>query len=625
MKKIIAFILLFLVFLIPSSKLFASDAPLSNMMVVVGSNESFEKEGYTIVSNYVNINKEGTYLITYQNKYTSALSSVKVFVVSDNTLEKSIGLYQSKLDRFNSKDIAKGYKETDNGYIYVGYNIAYTINYVTNTKNYRFYFQEMTELIDFTFDDNYIYVIGHQDTVSKRYNLILYVFDYTLQEVNRKTYSGSLDDYVSGIMVDDYYIYLAGETNSIDGVFNFNHQGMVPYFLKLDKQTLSIVSSSKLSDDEETIESCFIDKNIVYLALKGYNNKKSYLKFLKINGSQSTSLIINLDDEFSGIDMIAKDNELYFMMNIFCPNFNHVQTKVLKIIDFYQSSVYSIVDQKTDIGKMMLLGDVLNYVAYSASSEKARSVTLVTTLNNREKQIKLDTLKGVSMASIGKSNKSPKVIIGYDSSVIDYLEYHYLYTEDLKTHESFKVFDEFNKLDGNVINNDYVDNTYGVYYNTKEFLANGFDFYYTSIKKVPLLTNLSDGNSYIVGTALSSNSNVVISFNDSIIKDATDGYVFMQPGIYDIEYVGHNLKYNISICVYEKKLLECSESKDYGVSSYALENNKDDLINSTYINTNINKLTSDYHIKETKNVLWYILIPLSSMMVSSLMIFMVRR
>ncbi len=269
--------------------------------------EYLQYDGYTIESSNVNFNISGRYLVKYSNDSTDEEVYKFVYVEDMETLKKDVCYSEQYTTLYNTGELEKVNcveKLKDSSYIYAHTEQIYEaedlgIFYLTKVKDDKVIFQiKIVEgirgfIVDVEVINDLIVVLMETDTSGGYSDITFYVFDQNGSKLYGRIFKGDGIDTCSKLLYDDNYIYIVGETTSIEGIFSFYHDYKSGVIIVLDISTFKEVGIySMVTEGDVTVSDACIVENQLYVVIEYFNNTIASLLYeLHIFDNTSLSFV----------------------------------------------------------------------------------------------------------------------------------------------------------------------------------------------------------------------------------------------------------------------------------------------------------------------------------------------
>ncbi len=317
-KRIILLGVFFLFMLAPKVLIQASsDNSIEKPLVVkIGSNinEYINYENYVIISNQININKEGTYNIVYENLETKEQITKKVYVTnSDKTsietnyvnLGEELGTYEYVKSVNYQDEVATLIKFQLDGktkssyYLRFGHN-SYTIRQSTKIGLYDLYEEEEE-----------FFMVGYGPNVINGDVDLCYASFSKEKGSNYQTITSVGKEEATCVAGNKKYFFIAGKTNETTELFPEERFGYDAFLLTIDRTTNEIVKKTlfPLETDEAIVDMLFLN-NYLYAILETSEQDFRLLK-LDIFGNIISEKEFNFQYGYKNLHLKKYHNQAY--------------------------------------------------------------------------------------------------------------------------------------------------------------------------------------------------------------------------------------------------------------------------------------------------------------------------
>lgn len=603
MKRIVLVLMLSVVLVSFKFNVYASnDVDFTKPLVLkLGSdyNEFIKVDGYTIITNTINVYQEGEYKIVYSNDQTLKEYNRVVYVTDDDSFyfDNSVGNYSTEsyiytlIDsvlvdnkHYTLMNLTGGRFKTNNYYLSCG------ISSTTIRQNTKL---EAVDLEAFN-DEAYIVGTGYNDTNGDPdIHYAVYHNDVSFHKI-----VSTDPEFASCIDGNDRYIFIGGYTHSSTDLFPEDRKGIDAFLLVVDRNTNEVVNKRLFS-----------------------TNTNDYLVDIKANGNYLYAVLENETNDFKVIKLdifgnVLKEKVYSFEYGYSCPE--------IKIIDgnFYLRYYYYDYNYLDDVECIDLVSEDLSVSNFYFNYGKNYILKDFDIINGKI----LNLLYGYKNGSGGyyfKMVEDENILLEKKVSTYlvpqringNYITFTYPNCINVKEFNTFvfkeNIKDIVDPKNTNDSLNDYtllingkntkhssksninseweLFGTYRLHY----YFENNFDYLYTSKVEVLPFVGVDKDKIYDLGVVLEGNA--ILRVNGSKVEMP---YTLDEEGIYKIELLGQNnasLEFNVEV-----KELTTTKKMQNAIINVELDNMNndisDDSISYFVLNKNIelNKKSNFY-------------------------------
>lgn len=635
MKKIIFIILFCLLF--SNTKIFVKaknqEEELKPLVVTKGSNPTLDLEGYHLISDIPSFDFVGNYVLTYQKNGSSKTKIRNVEVVEIDTLEKKEYFKNALALKINeSMDVNKviELKDTKDSFAALirnsnGYEMLFIRDVIFQTKVSML--KNLT-MKDITYDEeeDMIYGLGEIYNVSEGLNLYLFKMNSNGTILIERTYGGSLNEEANFVKTLDDTILIGCRTRSNDGKFQIaNRLDFDSYILEIDKNTFELTNAVNIGvegNDEITAFTTCPTLTILESYFVNGMNQNRLITFDSDNDlTNYKSQVLPTFYPLSNVSLAGNNDQIYLAFNEYSPLYNDTMCTVYS----YKNNILKLIEKTYNEGEKIkniyLKNDTLYILLEKKESLSSSPYVYVKTTNElTSTKILVEDL----MYSQIIENTNKLFIV--DRTSFQIFEYLFLYGINLSSDIADSNYQEptiYNNekalhLNKELSNEYYNPQSFGTYHVNYYYEGDYVDFCISKNITVPLDTNMKDDEVYNLGLKISFNGKATL--NNFVIES---GYEVQSPGLYELTLEGYQ----------DEKVMirfEVADLVDHQMTFNALSK-----ISMTKLEKALNK-DEEITLKQEKAVLlkegfnyqkdlWYVLIPVSSSLITLCIFFFVRR
>ena len=621
MKKIL-FLLIFVFSVVCLNKNFVKASEynmLKKLYVVSGSFDTLDYPGYKLVETDINYNIPGNYYALYLEDITDRTFKREIEVVSKESLltsgiknvnlkeefkiEKAQILKRIVIDNYN----VIAYEKDD--------SVLLNFNYLDSSSEIYLFDRNTFGLIDLYYSSIYnkLYIIGNLFTDS----LDIYIGEYSLggKLLNEKIIKGSNVDTVTNIHINNNYIYLTGYTTSIDG--DFIHTGYLEdsFILQLDINTLNIINYLNLgSFGMDYIKtSCYLEN--LFIVKHFFDRGVPVVEIIKIDDNLNIidSTYLGTISNVFDVKLKKDNNELFYFCTVYDETLNDDVSTLYKITkDLNISKIDSYYDELSKPIDFNIVNKEISLL-YTSISNEDNYPTYLRIINDVVIKLTLDN----RIYDTCYFNELGNLDLIYKEHLKSF-EYSLVYAKDLESNNPCLMCNNNQVKNDSFLSNLYYDeNTFGLYCLTYYYK---FDFFDLVFKKDLLVDSniiVDNDNYYSKGLVLTFKGKGYL--NNQIIES---GYVINDIGEYELKVIGYDnetLVYNFTVVdkEYSKDLLSVFNPK------VNLSIKEESMFPTANVSNNnlINNIIEDKY----DNNIWYIIIPICTLIVSTTIFMFIGR
>ncbi len=211
-------------------------------------NDVLKNDDFIVISNNVNTAQVGTYFVTYKNIQTNEIVEKKVIVIDDDSYAYADEVKQMD-DNYEYHFVEAQNANREHTYLYhFKYPYFYGENYMIYVNDYETKLVVRAfrgEIIHYQFINNHYLGCGYENNVK---NDDPDMFLFSMDDNNKALISVESDGVDQALCVseNDIYYFLAGYTESSDGLFSTPRQGRDSACVVIDKSTKEVVHAFTL-------------------------------------------------------------------------------------------------------------------------------------------------------------------------------------------------------------------------------------------------------------------------------------------------------------------------------------------------------------------------------------------
>lgn len=581
LKKIFAGIFVIVSFILITSPFKAQNTEmmLKDKIYLIGTDVEYQND-LRLVSTNVDKNRTGTYFATYTDDKYNYIE--KIIITSLDELQKGIGETKLLLDKeVEEFDIMKGISYQNAIYLLCRNHYYYFVTKISDRIEYSDELLRCTNgsITDITIDEEkemLVYVGTYSNDT-----LDIYVgnMNLNLKTFKKRYIVGSDMDTGRYITSFNGVSYIAGETNSNDGIFSHDKNGSDTYVISLDSGNLQIKDYYDLGERNNETVSLFKRCGDYFYLIKSYSND------LYVETS-----ITRFDIDFNELEK----NYLPTCYPITIVNETSLGDTLYlnyKTIDQEKNQCY-----KYENNKLLKYAEDLDFITIDLNNIfTIDNDNLILNYNDNNISYQIE------------SDISNLMVVG---SKIIYLKDHHLKCFDYDYILSLDTKIDLTPLNDKTGKIKYLDdsitfinqNHFGNYPIRLHYETLLFDVIIKKDINVKLDTSIMNENTYTTGLLLTFNG--LCNINGERIDS---GYIINDVGRYKIDFedVNHNITtYYINIENMELESINMMDNPKISSTNYQNINNDNLVINQE---ATANKIIE----KNYNSSLWYILIPSS--------------
>lgn len=620
MKKLFKVLIIFFVLLVIGTiNLINLKAASTNMLkklfVTIGSVDTLEYPGYKLIETNINYNVEGIYSATYVEDITDRKFTREIEVVSTDFLLNNGIKNINKLEEFkyeNTNILKRVITPTCDVFVLENEEDLYLkYRYKDNSFDVLLFKSDLFGFVDMIFNEenNKLYLIGNLFTDS----LDVYLAEYSLNGnlLKERVLKGNNVDTVKNIIINNNNIFLSGYTTSSSDDFNHTSYLEDSFVFKIDIDTFEInkyLNLGELGIDYINV-STYLDS--LYVVKHYYNMGIPVVIIYKLDDDLNL-----ISSKYLGTITLVKDinikydlNNLYYFCSVYNEELKNDEMVLYKItkdlslkkLDTYYDPYAVGVDLNVINNEISLL--------YTSYSKNENYPTYIRTINDKKLKFTLDNriYSRCYFNELGNLD-----LIYYEN--LNSFEYSLVFA---KTFGSLNGLENINPVimcnnseitEDNYLSNLYFDKNLHGLYNLVYYYK--FDFFDLVMRKDILVLNdinIDDDNIYTKGVILSFTG---IGYLNN--KKIDNGYVINEPGSYELNVIGYNnnLIYNFEVVESPiSKELDSYVNQTINLKDLETEEKSIALVVDNPVTNKIIK--SDY-----QNNIWYIVIPIVTLLVS---------
>lgn len=562
-------------------------------------------EGFTIVSNTINVNVEGKYKLVYTNNQTNEEYTKDVYVTLDNAFyfENFSEQHKDENYKFELIDSIKLNNQNFNLVKFTGGRYK-TNNYVlsSNGVNTTIRLNTKSEMKDIESVNGEVFIVG------TGYNDMnndpdLHYATYKKDVVYQKIESTD-PEYASCITGNDKYVFIGGYTNKCTDLFPLEKNLNDAFLVVVERNTNNIISKKVFTSlNNDYLVDIKLKDNYLYAILENETNNFKVIK-LDIFGN------------------VLKEKELKFDYGYNCPSFKLIDNQLYLNYYYYDYAylddceVIEVVDENLEM-KRLYFNYSDRYILKDYDIINGNILTILYGYRNGSSGYLVKVLENENVLLTKEINSyliplrinNNFITFSYDNAVL-VNEFNTLILKDtLKTQidpkEKDNVILDYNLLiNGKKVthsdkSNLEIDvNLFGAY-QLDYYFEDHFDYLYTNrIDYLPFVGVLENGV-YDIGVTLNGNAIVRVNGNKVDLP-----YKIDQEGIYKVELLGQNnisIEFNIVV----KKMTSVNENVE-SKETLMLDIGKNQLLTESSVDVLVNK-----EKKQQRNNYFYLyLIPI---------------
>lgn len=303
----------------------AKDEDFSKPLVVyLGSNifEYIKLEGYTIISNNVNVNKEGEYKITYLDNETLNEFTRNVYVIKEDSfyLEKDYAMYSTLGYKYHAIDSVM-YQDK----VFTLYNLTggrhILNNYYLSDDQMTITIRQSTklEVSDISSNNKEIFIVGTgRNDLNDDLDIHYAIYN---DEVSFHKIESDGEEYATCIDGFDRYIFIGGYTDQETNIFPLPKSKKDAFVLVIDRNTNQIISKKIIkTDNNDIIKDLVFKDNYLYLILENDSNEFVLMK-QDIFTNTIAEIKLNFLYGYSNPEFKLDNNHLYLKYSYYDYNY----------------------------------------------------------------------------------------------------------------------------------------------------------------------------------------------------------------------------------------------------------------------------------------------------------------
>lgn len=563
MKKIFLFILVVMFFITLNFKIFASEDLAftydeKDIVAEIGSanNTDLFTEGIKEVSASVDWEKEGDYKVLC-TKENGEIFERNVYVRDKDSLEKGIDIFNdlgsldfeinniSKILDYNILPLnIKEYYAYYNCLMKNGVKTSFVIKYKKNEASILYQFDGKSYVADMCLYDGFLHVllnVYEGDLVKTQ----IAKFDLNLNQVNNHRFNSNASDEGKYLYFYNNELYVLMNTSSNDGFIRRGQSNKVILILRINPLNYSIAESLCIGNsyDNKLILSNFDEGNMTMLLKLDGSNGDYYHS---INKNYSGYFIVNINKNMEANILKCLENECenYYEIDFDTNNllliwkendrkiglkWGEYRHEINVSIDEFNGEITSIA---SEINK-----DTANiFISINNKLTNIISLNVSNVINKGIDSINYNCIevKAINEMIFLKMEGNEKRLFSYEKLRLSTFEEELL-KEDLNIkYENKKLF--INELE--VKSEGFIPNfsdKFGKHYISNKLSSEKYLIVYKSNYDVPLLVNVSEGETYDPGLVL--NFNGKAKLNNKLIEN---NFILNNIGKYQLEIYAEN-------------------------------------------------------------------------------------
>ena len=617
MKKILLlFILLITVVITPEMVKANSTNILKKLYIVEGSEDTLDYPGFMLIETNINYNIPGNYTAKYKEDITDRIFTREIEVITTDTLLnagiKNVNLLEEKtfpnkqvIKRINITDIEVNILADDTT-IYLAYLYYDGLSYFDEFERTEYSFVDAV----FDVDTNQLYFVCN--IMEDSLNIYTAIYALNGERTYDKIIRGNNVDIISKVCVDNSNLYLCGHTKSSDGDFMHTAYQEDSFVISLDKKNLDNLNYLNLGEQGIDYVSSCIYSDYLYVIKHMYLQNVHVVKIIKLDENLNIISEVYLGTMSQVQDIALKEyqGDLYYFCHLYDEEYLDSVTALYKITSDLSIKLIDKYYDLYSIGKDLNITNGEISLLYTTYDQDENYPTYLRILGSLEKRINLDN----RIYSNLYFNDLGNLDLIYADKIKSY-EYVYIYAKTLGS----PIFSEemhpqilYNNITINP--NEYLSN---IYFNEHEFGNYTLNYYYNfeffdlAIKKKLIVDDgiiIEDNNIYNTNLCLKFNGTATL--NNKVIES---GYIIQTPGSYELVITGYqNQKHTYLFEVVELSNNHNNNQKeniDFYITYEESKPLKEIIINNNPVENNI--IQKDY-----SSNLWYILLPIISLIIS---------
>lgn len=562
-------------------------------------NDVINYENYVIIYNDVNINKTGTYKITYKNIHSSEEVEKTIYVIDKEQrsfLKEELIYEESAIDdTYLVGDVFNFLNKPNCIYNFYSTSRGFN-NYLNGEWNQNIHFNHTIslrtqgEIVDSYVFNNQLIMVGTDINAMNGIKCTcIYKRDTKTSKEIEITSEGF--DNPTCVAASDKYYFIAGSTNKSNESFLGKREGFDSYVAVINRDTSTIMNISmvKLKEDDQISEILYYN-DYLYLVQENNTNTIRLLK-MDIFGNIVKEQNIDLIYEYQNPKFKLIDNNMYLSYS----NYNYEKMDFINTINKVDENLeINEINRNYHEGNKIIDFEINNDLVF---------VLLTKEFNGGFKYLiydkdncllgEYDSNTNIKIAGFGSNN----VIVG--TSADDKSLKYYKINSLLKVNEpENKIYYDASKetnnrniesynyyINGKKVKHDEKSNLkYDISlfgnYTLKYHFSSDLELYVErTVRVMPFVGALSD-ESYDLGLSIFGNGTLYV--NNMLVENK---YVFNEIGNYEIKLVGKDNEieiYNISINDLSLKFKENNQNTDISPKVDVSSNVNDVVINKTF-------------------------------------------